>query len=61
MQIVEGGIEAQTRQALKNLEGVVKASGSSLGQIVKTTVRPPSIQFTSETYVGGIGVGCRCF
>ena len=33
-----GGIEGQTRQALKNLGEVLKAGGSSLEQIVKTTV-----------------------
>jgi 2-iminobutanoate/2-iminopropanoate deaminase len=38
-QIVEGGIEAQTGRALENLGAIVKASGSSIGQIVKTTVR----------------------
>jgi len=38
MQIVEGGIEPQTIQALKNLKAVVEASGSSVGQVVKTLV-----------------------
>ncbi len=33
-----GGVEGQTRQALKNLGEVLKAGGSSLGQVVKTTV-----------------------
>ena len=33
-----GGVEGQTRQALKNLAAVLKAGGSSLEQIVKTTV-----------------------
>jgi len=36
--LVEGGIQAQTRQALKNLKAVLEAAGSSLGQVVKTTV-----------------------
>jgi len=36
---VEGGVEAQTRQALRNLKGIVEASGSQVGKIVKTTVR----------------------
>ncbi|KAN0109287.1 Endoribonuclease L-PSP/chorismate mutase-like protein [Russula decolorans] len=35
---VEGGVEAQTRQALRNLKGIVEASGSQVGKIVKTTV-----------------------
>lgn len=33
-----GGIEAQTRQALKNLEQVLIAGGGSLRSVVKTTV-----------------------
>jgi reactive intermediate/imine deaminase len=37
-QVVEGGIAEQTEQALKNLQAVVEASGSSVGKVVKTTV-----------------------
>jgi 2-iminobutanoate/2-iminopropanoate deaminase len=37
-QVVAGGVEAQTEQALKNLKSVVEASGSSVGQVIKTTV-----------------------
>ncbi|MCK4741494.1 MAG: Rid family detoxifying hydrolase [Anaerolineales bacterium] len=33
-----GGVEGQTRQALKNLAEVLKAGGSSLEKVVKTTV-----------------------
>ena len=36
--IVEGGIEAQTHQVLKNLSAVLQAAGASLSQVVKTTV-----------------------
>jgi len=36
--LVEGGIAEQTEQVLNNLETVLKASGSSLDAIVKTTV-----------------------
>jgi len=35
---VLGGIEAETSQALKNLKAVLEAAGSSLDQVVKTTV-----------------------
>lgn len=38
MQIVEGGVVAQTEQALKNLKAVVEAGGSELGKVAKTTV-----------------------
>jgi 2-iminobutanoate/2-iminopropanoate deaminase len=37
-QVVEGGIVAQTEQVLANLMAVLTACGSSLGQVVKTTV-----------------------
>ena len=36
--LAEGGIEAQTEQALKNIEAVLKASRSGMAQAVKTTV-----------------------
>jgi 2-iminobutanoate/2-iminopropanoate deaminase len=37
-ELVPGGIEAETRQVLMNLQNVLEASGSSLGDVVKTTV-----------------------
>jgi len=36
--LVEGGIQAQTRQALTNLAAVLEAAGSDLAHVVKTTV-----------------------
>ncbi len=36
--LAEGGVEAQAVQALKNLEAVLVASGSSMADVVKTTV-----------------------
>lgn len=36
--LVEGGIVEQTRQTLKNVQAVLEAAGSSLDQVVKTTV-----------------------
>jgi 2-iminobutanoate/2-iminopropanoate deaminase len=36
--LVEGGIEAQTRQVLRNIAAVLEAAGSSLDKVVKTTV-----------------------
>ncbi len=36
--LVEGDIHAQTRQVLTNLNAVLEAAGSSLDQIVKTTI-----------------------
>ena len=37
-EFVAGGIAEQTEQVLKNLRAVLKAAGSSLDQVVKTTV-----------------------
>ena len=36
--LVEGGIEKQTRQVLRNIAAVLEAASSSLGKAVKTTV-----------------------
>lgn len=36
--VVEGGVEAQTHQVMKNLSAILKASGSELDRVVKTTV-----------------------
>jgi len=38
MSVVEGGITEQTTQALKNLDQVIKASGSTINKVAKTTV-----------------------
>ncbi|KAG8742546.1 hypothetical protein FRC10_001313 [Ceratobasidium sp. 414] len=38
MEVVQGGIEEQTAQALANLKAVVTASGSEVNKVVKTTV-----------------------
>jgi 2-iminobutanoate/2-iminopropanoate deaminase len=37
-EFVAGGIAEQTEQVLKNLKALLEASGSSLDQVVKTTV-----------------------
>ncbi len=36
--MVEGGIEAQTRRALENLQAVLEAAGAGLDTVLKTTV-----------------------
>ncbi len=38
MELVPGGIREETRQALTNIKHVLEAAGSSLDQVVKTTV-----------------------
>ncbi len=37
-EVVAGGVEAETRQALTNLQHVLAAAGASLDHVVKTTV-----------------------
>jgi 2-iminobutanoate/2-iminopropanoate deaminase len=37
-QLVEGGIEAQTKQTLNNLKAIVEASGKTMAHVVKCTV-----------------------
>ncbi len=38
MKLVDGGVEAQTEQVIKNLKAVLAAAGSSLTNVIKTTV-----------------------
>ncbi|MDF2531431.1 MAG: putative endoribonuclease [Clostridia bacterium] len=38
MQIVEGGVQQQTRQVLENLKELLGTTGSSLDKAIKTTV-----------------------
>lgn len=37
-EFVSGGIEAETRQALENVKNILESAGSSLQNVVKTTV-----------------------
>ena len=36
--VVKGGIEAQTHQAIGNISAILKAAGTDLDRVVKTTV-----------------------
>lgn len=36
--VVQGGVQEQTRQVLKNLAAVLKAGGASMSSVVKTTI-----------------------
>ncbi|KAJ3478080.1 hypothetical protein NLI96_g10006 [Meripilus lineatus] len=55
--MVEGGVEAQAEQALKNLKAVVEAGGSELGKVVKTTVFLASM----DDFVAVNGVYAKAF
>ncbi len=37
-ELIEGGVEEQTRQALTNLSSVLDAAGSNMANVIKTTV-----------------------
>ena len=37
-ELVEGGVQAETRQALTNLKHVLEAAGASMNDVLKTTV-----------------------
>ena len=36
--LVEGGVAAEARQALTNMQNILKAAGSGMGAVLKTTV-----------------------
>ena len=58
--LVEGGIEAQTRQVIQNLAAVLEAAGSSLTQVVKTTIFVTDIKdFAAVNQVYGSFFGDR--
>ncbi len=57
-QLVSGGVEDQTRQALANLSKVLEAGGSSLARVVKTTVFMTDLDAfgaMNEVYAGFFG------
>jgi len=51
-EVIGGGIEAQTEQALKNMKAVLEEGGSEVGKVVKTTVFLKDM--TDFTIVNGI-------
>ena len=59
-QIVDGGLEAQTHQAIGNISAILAAAGSNLDRVVKTTVFLanledfPVFNRIYEEYFGGI-------
>jgi len=54
-QIVDGGIEAQTRQTFENIRGILSAAGASMDQVVSTTVHMVDLgdfQTMNDVYAG---------
>ena len=55
---VAGGIEAQTEQALANLEAILEEAGSSLARVLKTTIFLVDLgdfAAMNEVYAGRMG------
>lgn len=56
--MVEGGIEEQTRQVMKNLGEVLKAAGANYADLVKTTIYLTDLNFfpqVNDIYAGYLG------
>ncbi|MFO7811740.1 MAG: RidA family protein [Pelovirga sp.] len=56
--MVEGGIEEQARQVMKNLGEVLKAAGANYADLVKTTIYLTDLNFFSQVndiYAGYLG------
>jgi 2-iminobutanoate/2-iminopropanoate deaminase len=59
-QMVAGGLEPQTHQAIRNVSAILEAAGSSLNQVVKTTAFLinledfPAFNRIYEEYFGGV-------
>jgi 2-iminobutanoate/2-iminopropanoate deaminase len=47
-QVVNGGIAAQTHQVIKNISAILRAAGTDLDQVVKTTVWLTNLDDFSE-------------
>ena len=43
--MVDGGIEEQVKQTVKNVRAILIASGSDLGMVLKTTIYIPDIKY----------------
>jgi 2-iminobutanoate/2-iminopropanoate deaminase len=57
-QVVEGGIEAQTEQVMKNVGAVLEAAGSGLANVVKTSIFLVDLgdfAAMNEVYAGHVG------
>lgn len=56
--MIEGGIEEQTRQVMKNLGEVLKAAGAGYADLVKTTIYLTDLSFfplVNDIYAGYLG------
>jgi 2-iminobutanoate/2-iminopropanoate deaminase len=56
--LIGGGIGAQTRQVLENLDAVLRAAGSSMDQVVKATIflkNMADFQTVNEVYAEYLG------
>ncbi|MBD1399306.1 RidA family protein [Pelovirga terrestris] len=56
--MIDGGIEEQTRQVMKNLGEVLKAAGAGYGDLVKTTIYLTDLSYfpvVNDIYAGYLG------
>ena len=56
--LVDGGVQAQARQAVRNIRGLLESEGASLAQVAKTTVFLAHISdfaAVNEVYVDEFG------
>jgi len=56
--LVDGGVQAQARQAIANLAALLESEGASLADVVKTTVFMTHISdfaLINEVYAAGFG------
>ncbi|TYP51575.1 RidA family protein [Thermosediminibacter litoriperuensis] len=57
-EVVEGGIEAQTRQVMENVKNILQAAGMDFSNVVKTTVfitNMDDFAKVNEIYAGYFG------
>jgi 2-iminobutanoate/2-iminopropanoate deaminase len=47
-EVAPGGLEAQVRQTLQNIQAILEAAGSGMDKILKTTIYIPDIDSWSE-------------
>jgi 2-iminobutanoate/2-iminopropanoate deaminase len=58
--VVQGGIEEQTKQVFSNLQAVLKAGGSSLNDVIKATVYIKDMnQFTKVNEIYAVYFGAH--
>ena len=58
--LVDGGVQAQATQAMKNIQAVLTAAGLTLDNVVKTTVLLTNIADFAASFFEGTTYPARC-